>query len=612
VPGRRAQPIRGERVVGLPFTPEQLWPLVADTNRMDRAVGMPPVAMALAPRPEGGETKLGQYRLVGRTLARWIEYPFEWERPRRFSVVREYRSGPLLRFHGGVQLEGTAGGTRLRSFVEITPRWRWLDLPIRFGVIPVGLGRAVRQYRAIADYLAARRPEPFPELARLRTPADPARLAAALERLAAEGAPVLPTRRLGRFLAEAADEDVAGMRPLELADRWGLDRRETLETFVRAAVGGLLELRWELLCPRCRGVKASAQRLRALRPGGVCPTCSLHFVASRDEAIEARFYPAPSVRRVELGTYCLGSPAQSPHRLAQLSVAAGETGRCRLALGAGTYELSSPQSQGAARLTIGDATDTAVAVRVAPGAIEPRQAAAAAGEVELRIENSTRAPITVGLDDTRWATTGATPGRLMLLPAFHGLLSDEALMPGFELAVGRVGLLFSDLAGSTSLYERSGDARAFRLVGEHFLLLEAAIDQAGGAMVKTIGDAVMAAFPDGRSALRAALAMQRAVRGLDTAGLADPARLIKVGVHVGPCFAVTLNDRLDYFGTAVNLAARAQHEARGGEVVATQAAYAEGRAELESAGVSATPFEVQLRGFGAPMRLVRLDCARIS
>jgi class 3 adenylate cyclase len=131
-------------------------------------------------------------------------------------------------------------------------------------------------------------------------------------------------------------------------------------------------------------------------------------------------------------------------------------------------------------------------------------------------------------------------------------------------------------------------------------------------MVKTIGDAVMAAFPDGRSALRAALAMQRAVRGLDTAGLADPARLIKVGVHVGPCFAVTLNDRLDYFGTAVNLAARAQHEARGGEVVATEAAYAEGRAELESAGVPAAPFEVQLRGFSAPMRLVRLDCAQLA
>ncbi|MBV9356790.1 MAG: hypothetical protein JO023_14850, partial [Chloroflexi bacterium] len=83
------QPIRGVHSITLPYTPDQLWPLVSDTNRMDRAVGMPPVALALAARPDGGERKLGQYRLVGRPVLRWVEYPFEWERPRRFSVVRD-------------------------------------------------------------------------------------------------------------------------------------------------------------------------------------------------------------------------------------------------------------------------------------------------------------------------------------------------------------------------------------------------------------------------------------------------------------------------------------------------------------------------------------------
>jgi class 3 adenylate cyclase len=197
----------------------------------------------------------------------------------------------------------------------------------------------------------------------------------------------------------------------------------------------------------------------------------------------------------------------------------------------------------------------------------------------------------------------------MTLPAFRELLSSEALAPGFELAIGRVGLLFTDLAGSTALYERIGDARAFRLVGEHFNLLRRPIEQAGGALVKTIGDAMMAAFPDGRSALRAGLQIQRVIRSLSTEGVDDPSRLVKVGVNAGACFAVTLNDRLDYFGTAVNLAARAQHEARGGEVVSTAAALEEGRAELEQAGLRAAPFEVKLRGFSAPVRLYRIDVA---
>jgi class 3 adenylate cyclase len=101
--------------------------------------------------------------------------------------------------------------------------------------------------------------------------------------------------------------------------------------------------------------------------------------------------------------------------------------------------------------------------------------------------------------------------------------------------------------------------------------------------------------------------MQRAIRALDTGGVVDAARLIKVGVHVGACYAVTLNDRLDYFGTAVNLAARAQNEAHGGEIVATEPAIDDGRPELESAGVCPQAFEVALKGFSAPVRLFRID-----
>jgi class 3 adenylate cyclase len=604
------RPIYAESAVVVPFEPERLWPYVADTNRMDRAVGLPRVHYTQTPRPEGGEAVSGEYRLLGRGVSRWIEYPFEWEWPARFSVVREYASGPLVRFEGGTILERTPGGTRLRSFVAITPRHRWLGPLVRFGLAPIGLRRAARQHRAIAAFLAARAPTPFPALERLRTPADRERLAGLLDRLRAEGAPAEPARCLGRLLADGADEDVSGMRPIELARGWRVDARETLETFIRATVAGLLVLRWELLCPRCRGVKASAERLRELAGGGFCPTCNEHFVADRDEAIEARFYPHPALRPVEVGTYCLGSPAETPHRLAQATLPPGATRAWRLDLPEGSYHVSSPQSRRPARLDVGPGADGwCVALVAEPDGVAPATSSVGVGGVTLMLRNACATPVTLALDDARWSDVGATPGRLMALPAFHALLSDEALAPGFELAVGRVGLLFSDLAGSTGLYERSGDARAFRLVGEHFTLLQGAIERAGGAVVKTIGDAVMAAFPDGRAAVAAALAMQRAIRDLDTGGLVDPTRLVKVGVHVGACYAVTLNDRLDYFGTAVNLAARAQHEALGGEVVATAAAYAEAGAELALAGVRGEPFDVRLRGFSAPIRLYRIDCS---
>jgi class 3 adenylate cyclase len=84
-----------------------------------------------------------------------------------------------------------------------------------------------------------------------------------------------------------------------------------------------------------------------------------------------------------------------------------------------------------------------------------------------------------------------------------------------------------------------------------------------GAVVKTIGDAVTASFGDPANAVKAALAMQ--------ARIADKNLVLKLGVHVGPSVVVTLNDRLDYFGSTVNMAARLQGQSRGGDIVLSRA-----------------------------------------
>jgi class 3 adenylate cyclase len=123
----------------------------------------------------------------------------------------------------------------------------------------------------------------------------------------------------------------------------------------------------------------------------------------------------------------------------------------------------------------------------------------------------------------------------------------------------------------------------------------------------------MASFPDGRTALLAALAIQRDIHRLDTRGLAAPATLVKVGVHAGACYAVTLNERLDYFGTAVNLAARAQREAAGGEVVATAAAFGEDGASLVADhGLRGEPFAVPVKGLRTPVQLYRIACQGLA
>lgn len=185
------------------------------------------------------------------------------------------------------------------------------------------------------------------------------------------------------------------------------------------------------------------------------------------------------------------------------------------------------------------------------------------------------------------ARLGAVSGHtLLLLPEFQRLFPQERLLPDESLEVARVALVFTDLAGSTALYAQRGDPRAYHLVRLHFDELFTAADRHGGAVVKNIGDAVMAAFQTPAEALRAALAMQAGIAHLNQRErlAADEQLILKIGLHSGPCLHVTLNDRPDYFGTTVNVAARVQGLSRGRDLVFTDAIRGEAEAAVLLAG----------------------------
>jgi len=206
------------------------------------------------------------------------------------------------------------------------------------------------------------------------------------------------------------------------------------------------------------------------------------------------------------------------------------------------------------------------------------------------------------------ARLGPVPGHaLLLLPDFQRLFPQQRLLPDESLEVTRAALLFTDLAGSTAIYARRGDPRAYHLVRLHFDELFHAADACGGLMVKTIGDAVMAAFQTPAEALRAALTMQEAVAGLNArAGLEAEERLIlKVGLHSGPCLAVTLNGRPDYFGTTVNVAARVQGLSRGGDILLSEAVHTDADARALLGGRALESSRALLKGIDEPVLVHR-------
>ena len=172
--------------------------------------------------------------------------------------------------------------------------------------------------------------------------------------------------------------------------------------------------------------------------------------------------------------------------------------------------------------------------------------------------------------------------------------------------MSRVSLLFTDLTGSTALYASVGDAAAFRFVDDHFDVLRVAVVAAGGTVVKTMGDAVMAAFVDDATCARAAFACLVKFDSFRKNSTHSEITQIKLGIHGGPCYVVTANGSLDFFGQTVNVAARLQGLAESGEVVLEAEAFARLPVEMQTAMAVSPPFQARVKGVAEPLTLVRV------
>jgi class 3 adenylate cyclase len=443
-----------------------------------------------------------------------------------------------------------------------------------------------------------------------------------------------------RHLLDAPDEALFRMSPLRYAAARGMAEQDAIDLFLHATHAGILEFAWGVLCPGCLAFLTTPGGLRSLHRGKRCNFCSIDIEASIDDRVEVAFTVTPTVRRIrfhapdalDLGQDALRlyfsssiSAASVPHRrLSEQILLAGRAQPgaaydATVTLPEGANALLVPSSHTVVFLHARpDAAPRAAALEVFDGRAIPDDLTVAAGPFALSIHNRTRQPLGFVLvpAGTEWPMP-ALPGcpfnlpvdpylsgaRLIASQAFRDLFRADSIPSEGGLALKSVTVLFTDLKGSTSLYERVGDIRAYDVVRRHFSILRAVVAAHGGAVVKTMGDAVMASFADPLAATRAAVAMRREIARVDEGEL-----VLKIGLHTGSAIAVEDNDRLDYFGRTVNIAARVQGIAGAGEIVCTEVAYAAPgvREAVAAAGLSAQPARVPLRGIHGEVPVVRL------
>lgn len=589
--------------------PEQVWPLLADTSRFNEAARAPSYTLEEIPHPDGTVLRKGAAKVAGMAMA-WEEKPYEWVLNKSFRQVREFSKGPFRRFGPSMTLRpDDQGGTVVDYAFDAEPatllgRVMGDRLMRQAGEIIERLageavGFAQGQRAAMFDYQP---PQP--------APAAKERIEAAVQALEAGPYAHGLARKLADLVLNGLEADVGRLRALKLAREWNVPVRETVELCLAAVRAGLLGMRWDLLCTSCRGAKLSVATLDQLPTGAHCSSCNIDYERNFTRNVELVFFPNAAIRPINSGSYCLSGPMTTPHVLAQQIMAPGETRSLDLQLPPGPYRVRA--------LTGTEALDFDYDGGAFPDLVANEQGfetqpASSAGKVAFA---NRRGRETVMLLESRaWVADALTAHRATMFQAFRDLFAQATLRPGDEAGIDRVTLMFSDLKGSTELYERLGDAAAYNLVREHFAYLGSIVRDHNGAVVKTIGDAVMAAFGDPAEAVQSAIEIQRRIGEFNAKyrvqGGIGEGIVVKLGIHRGACIVVNLNERLDYFGSTVNLAARLQGQSRGADLVlSTEIAADPHVAQL----LDALPHREEsavLRGFAreVPFRRVMLEAS---
>ena len=457
--------------------------------------------------------------------------------------------------------------------------------------------------------------ESEPRFTVLRQSAD-ARAVAAIEKLVQDG----------------TDQQLNRINVLDFAAKSGLPVDTMLDAFLHAAQLGLFEMSWNVLCPGCGGVINANTSLKTIHQHDYpCAICNAGYEPTLDEMVEVAFTVSPRVRKIAahspdtlpMWDYIrqmfwssgIEMPEDVPmQRLMQdividwTELPAGEKATMSLQLPEGFVIMFEPVTHAAHFMDVQgeptrDRQETGIVfnnVQAPTGTVKLRP-----GPLRLTLENRTESRVLPALyiagDELHHMLAKRkkflTARHLLTNQTFRDLFRTDMLEIDQRLKITSLTFVFTDLKASTELYERVGDLVAYDLVKQHFGVLNEVVGRESGAVVKTIGDAVMASFPTPDRGIAAVLAMREAMKKLNS-GRDSEDLMLKIGIHEGPCLAVTLNDRLDYFGTTVNIASRVQGLAMSHSIFATEPIVKDPAVAvlLAAAGLTPVPQRCNLRG----------------
>ncbi len=558
----------------LASTPGELWPFVSDTHRLNHALGLPAVQYRSEFDPEVGLRQFGSFRLSGLHVA-WEEHPFEWIEGQRMGILREFTSGPFTWFLSIVTFERTdRGGTRLSHQVRIAPR----NLLGRFVAVVEadwkGFRNLDRVYQRIDRVIQQRRfvcdgTDPFEKPARI-SKGQRTRLEERIARVMNDGIAPDIAEKLGNWIRTGASQELAAIHPLQLAETLQVDAQSMVDTCLVAAHRGLLQLRWDILCPTCRAPAATTARLSEIATHTACPACDVEFQSNVENAIEMVFRVHPEIRQANDSQYCIGGPEHAPHVVAQMRIEPHERLTLPLDLSSGDYLIRGPRLPRTQSIRVRDTS--------APSSLE-RTLSEIGGDIHVPVLRRGQQSITltndfdtlhvvrlersISRDDVVTATAAAS------MPKFRELFTNQSLSSENPVSSEQVTLLAISINNIDAISAKLGDIEVYQCTHDLISLAKNTVAAHRGSVTRTMGEKLLAAFDRREQAVQAAVQIrdewQSHIPPLDS----QLDLQIGIGIHCGATLVTTENDRLDYYGTSVRAVSALANQC-GGNILLTE------------------------------------------
>ena len=443
------------------------------------------------------------------------------------------------------------------------------------------------------------------------------------------------------LVTQGSDRQLCRVNALAFAERNGLDEERAIAGLLHAASIGIFDISWNVLCPGCGGVLDANTSLKTVQSDTyTCSLCAAGYEPTLDEMVEVTFTVNPRVRHIEAHNphelspfeyfrqIYWGSGIELPEEdyeariddfvLEALELPPGEKAVISLQLPAEFIIVFEPVTHAAQFIDVkGEPTKERRTLSLVfdRGHRHDEALTLQPGPLRIQVENHTDVrtlPSVCIANDALHDILGRrrpflTAKRLLTNQTFRDVYGTDTLDIDQRLKIISLTFLFTDLKGSTSLYERVGDLVAYDLVRAHFQVVNRIVAAEAGAVVKTIGDAVMATFPTPDRAMSAAIRMREAMQQLSDERKRDDLAL-KIGIHEGPCLAVMLNDRQDYFGQTVNIASRVQGLAESRSIFAsgTVVDNPSTTALLKASGLVPTPQRRSVQGLSGELAVYEI------